>query len=242
MDNNWDDNKLNEFIYECINIENNINEINKINDEIKKCKLNSDLEIVFEPEEDNKINNLLENIKSFGNILRKKNEFIFKECPINIEENRKYIISGENKNIITNCNDCWIGSICDIKLMEKKEYKWKIKILKTENKNIMVGVAPYDFDINTSLYKYGWYIYCNDSSLYSGSPHNYNNLRIELSKIENEIIIILDINKRTLKFIINGEDKGDSYTDIPLEKPLSPAVILEDKDDSIEISKINQNI
>ena len=29
MDNNWDDNKLNELIYECINIENNINEINK---------------------------------------------------------------------------------------------------------------------------------------------------------------------------------------------------------------------
>ena len=93
MDNNWDDNKLNEFIYECINIENNINEINKINDEIKKCKLNSDLEIVFEPEEDNKINNLLDNIKSFGNILRKKYGFIFKECPINIKENRKYIIS-----------------------------------------------------------------------------------------------------------------------------------------------------
>ena len=71
MDNNWDDNKLNELIYECINIENNINEINKINDEIKKCKLNSDLEIVFEPEKYNKISNLLDNIKSFGNILRK---------------------------------------------------------------------------------------------------------------------------------------------------------------------------
>ena len=78
MDNNWDDNKLNEFIYECINIENNINEINKINDEIKKCKLNSDLEIVFEPEEDNKINNLLDNIKSFGNILKKSMDLYLK--------------------------------------------------------------------------------------------------------------------------------------------------------------------
>ena len=110
MDNNRDYNKLNELIYKSINIENNINKINKINVEIKKCKLNSDLEIVFEPEEDNKINNLLENIKSFGNILRKKNEFIFKECPINIKDNRKYIISRENKNIITNYNDCWIWS------------------------------------------------------------------------------------------------------------------------------------
>ena len=46
MDNNRYDNKLNELIYKCINIENNINEINKINVEIKKCKLNTDLEIV----------------------------------------------------------------------------------------------------------------------------------------------------------------------------------------------------
>ncbi len=71
MDNNRDYNKLNELIYKCINIENNINKINKINVEIKKCKLNSDLEIVFEPEKYNKISNLLDNIKSFGNILRK---------------------------------------------------------------------------------------------------------------------------------------------------------------------------
>ena len=71
MDNNRDYNKLNELIYKSINIENNINKINKINVEIKKCKLNSDLEIVFEPEKYNKISNLLDNIKSFGNILRK---------------------------------------------------------------------------------------------------------------------------------------------------------------------------
>ena len=102
----------------------------------------------------------------------------------------------------------------------------------------MVGVAPYDFDINASPYNYGWYIYCNDSTLYLGLPHNYMSERTNISKIENEIIIILDTNKKTWKFIINNEDKGDSFTNIPTEKPLSPAVILAEKDDSLEISNI----
>ena len=237
IDNNWDDNKLSELINECIIIENNIKDIHIINQEIKKSKSNSDLEIDFEPEEDN-IYNLLDNIKSFGNVYNQLPQFKFKECPVNINENKKYIISGEQKNIITNCNDYWIGTICQNKLKGEKIYKWKIKILKTINKDIMVGVAPYDFDINASLYKYGWYIYCNDSTLYSGPPHNYMSERTKLSKIENEIIIILDINKKTLKFIINNEDKGDSFTNIPTEKPLSPAVILAEKDDSVEISNI----
>ncbi len=43
------------------------------------------------------------------------------------------------------------------------------------------------------------------------------------------------MKKGTLKFIINNEDKGDSFTDIPIDKPIFPAVILYNKNDSIEI-------
>ena len=43
------------------------------------------------------------------------------------------------------------------------------------------------------------------------------------------------MNKRTLKFIINNEDKGESYTDIPIDKPLVPAVCLHNINDSVEI-------
>ena len=43
------------------------------------------------------------------------------------------------------------------------------------------------------------------------------------------------MKKRALKFIINNEDKGDSYTDIPIDKPLFPAVLLAHQNDSIEI-------
>ena len=45
----------------------------------------------------------------------------------------------------------------------------------------------------------------------------------------------MDMNQRTLKFIINNEDKGESYTDIPIDKPLFPAVFLYYKNDSVEI-------
>ncbi len=42
---------------------------------------------------------------------------------------------------------------------------------------------------------------------------------------------------RSLKFIIDNEDKGESYTNIPIEKPIFPAVLLYNTNDSIEISE-----
>ena len=40
IENNWEDNKIIQIINECINIENNINDINIMNEKIKKCKIN----------------------------------------------------------------------------------------------------------------------------------------------------------------------------------------------------------
>ena len=54
------------------------------------------------------------------------------------------------------------GTICENELNKSiEEHTWKIKILKTKNKCIMVGVAPIDLDINSSDYSTcGWYFYC----------------------------------------------------------------------------------
>ena len=41
--------------------------------------------------------------------------------------------------------------------------------------------------------------------------------------------------KGTIKFIINKEDKGESYINIPLDKPLSPIVFLYHMNDSVQI-------
>ena len=102
----------------------------------------------------------------------------------------------------------------------------------------MVGVAPIVFDINSSSYNTcGWYYYCYNSCLYSGPPFNYGGNNTNLSKVNEEIIVVMNMKKRTLKFIINNEEKGDSYTNIPIDKPLFPAVLLYDQNDSVEISE-----
>jgi len=99
----------------------------------------------------------------------------------------------------------------------------------------MIGVAPIDFNINSSDYNCGWYFYYYNSCLYSGPPFNYNCKGTNLSKVKDEIIIVMNMNKRSLKFIINNEDKGESYTNIPLDKTIIPAVIMHDCNDSVEI-------
>ena len=248
IDKEWNDNKLNFLINDCINIENNIKEINNINEKIKKCTLKQNIKIKFYPEKENEINKFLGKIKSFGNVRETNFDnyiYKFKKCPNNIKEERKYMITGENENIITKTgtDNNWAGTICEYKLEKsKEEYKWKIKFLKTRNKDIMVGVAPIDFDINSSSFDTcGWYLYCyyndNNPSLYSGPPYKYKNKSTNLNKIKDEIIIVMNMKKRTLKFIIDNEDKGESYSDIPIDKPISPAVLLSNKDDSVEIVK-----
>ena len=136
----------------------------------------------------------------------------------------------------------WMGTICENELDKSiEEHKWKIKFLKTKNKDIMIGLAPIDFDICSSNFDtYGWYLWCYNSrpSLYSGPPFNFSNLETNLSKIKDEVIVVFNFKKRTLKFLINNEDKGDSYTNIPTDKSLVPAVFLYNKDDSVEITQL----
>jgi hypothetical protein len=119
-----------------------------------------------------------------------------------------------------------MGSICQLEFDKTKEYSWSIKILKTQNKFNMVGITPIDFDLNSSTYNYGWYLNCNDSKLYSGAPHNYDGKETNLNKVKDEVKIIMNMNEKTLKFIIDNEDKEVSYKDIPGNKPLWPVVLL----------------
>ena len=197
--------------------------------------MNNNKKIKFSPD-DNEFNSFIDKIKIFGRIYY--NSFKFKKCPMNVSEYRKYEITGENDNIFTKSgtNCYWVGTICENELEKSKEHKWKIKILNTQYKYIMVGVAPIDFDINSSLYNNcGWYFYCNGSTLYSGPPHNFRCKTSNLSNVKDEIIVVMNMKKRTLKFIINNEDKGESYTDIPIDKSLVPAICLYDMNDSVEI-------
>ena len=80
LDKDWDEdeNKLISRINDCLNIENNIQNIVDINNNIKKCN-SEEINIQFYPEEDN-INELEETIKKFGDISEDDNfKFKFKQ-------------------------------------------------------------------------------------------------------------------------------------------------------------------
>ena len=241
-DNEWNNNKLNSSINDCIIIENYLKDLDLIEKEIKKGNIKNNLKIKFSPEE-NEIKYFIEKIKNFGNVYL--NEFIFKKCPININDNRKYEISGEKGNIITKTGAVnWMGTICEYPLDKNiEEHIWKIKVLNTFNYSIMIGIATSDFDVNRASYdtknNFGWYYYCyNDNNLFSGPPHNYQGKKANLKCKKDEITIVMNMKKGSLKFIIDGEDHGDSYTNIPLDKELYPSVLLYHKEDSVEIMDI----
>ena len=87
LDNDWDEeNKLYSNINNCIIIENNIKDINKINEIIKTLDNKANININFYPREEKDLNPILETIKKFGN-LNINNNFDSKI----IDNNEEYI-------------------------------------------------------------------------------------------------------------------------------------------------------
>ena len=227
------------LVNDCINIEKNLQELEEVKD--KLAVINSKSKLQFNTR-DNDIEIISEKIKNLGKVVCYNSKYIFKECPEDIDDRKKFKISGEKSNIIikTGPNFVWTGTTCLTELKDYCEHRWKIKILKSESKQIMIGVAPIDFNLNqmdnSDFAKNirGWYFYCYDLKLYSGPPHNYINKNSGINKLNDEIVIIMNMSKRSLKFIVNNIDKGEQYRNIPVDKPLYPVVCLF-KPDTVEI-------
>ena len=81
----------------------------------------------------------------------------------------------------------------------------------------------------------GWYLRCSNSRLYSDFPQDFRDKKTKLKQIKEEIKIIMNMEKGTLKFIVDNEDKGELYENIPINEPLVPAILLYDKNDSVKI-------
>ena len=69
MDEEWnDDKKLCSLINDCINIENNIKDINNINESMKKCNQSFNIKIDFFPEKEEEIKQFVDQFYKFGHI------------------------------------------------------------------------------------------------------------------------------------------------------------------------------
>ena len=108
--------------------------------------------------------------------------------------------------------------------------------IEKENENVTAILDYQDLKSLVTL----WYYYCEDSTFYSGPPHNYGGKNTKLKKPKNEIIISMNFQKRILKFKVDKEEEEDFYTDIPIDKPIVPIVTLYNKDDSVEIIRCGE--
>jgi DNA repair exonuclease SbcCD ATPase subunit len=69
VENEWEDNnKLSSTINYCLNIEKNIDEIKKMNENIEKCNSKINIKVKFSPD-DKDISDLFEDVKNFGTII-----------------------------------------------------------------------------------------------------------------------------------------------------------------------------
>ena len=89
--------KLNKFVNDCINIEKNIENIQSIKENIEKCN-SKIIEIYFVPNNEDEIDEFINNIKSFGEIMEETNYLKKKEeYPKKKRKKAKYFGKKEEK-------------------------------------------------------------------------------------------------------------------------------------------------
>ena len=173
---------------------------------------------------------------------------VWKESPYILNSFHTYQLNLFNSRVATNSYDLMGTVIGDTALPPNQVTLWSIKILKSRKNNgscIYIGVAPFDIrqdSIIEFLDKDGWYFHCYDSTLCSGPPHNYKDKEYGQRKEEGQytrtgdsVGVVMDTAKGDLSFVLNGVNLGVAYEGIPLDKPLVPCVLLENKGDSVEL-------
>ena len=237
LDKEWDDNKkkLNSIINDCINIENNIKNIDEINKSIEKCN-SQKINIKFIPDNDDEINEVIEKIKKFGEILDKEeSNFDFKFRPGNNYNVTNNGLVATKNNGGSNWNCTIFG---DKEIPKNKISKWKIKI-KADTKqswDILIGIGPNNPNNENSFYNKCWSFISSNSTLLlkNGTSINYNNHSGRLKK--GDIVeVIVDRQLGNLSFAVNGSNYGIACSDIPKEDELYPTVLIYDQNLIIEI-------
>lgn len=171
---------------------------------------------------------------------------VWKNCPVNIQPSRKYIVDPSNPKVVTHAGSEYNTVIGDIPLLPNKINSWSIKILRSCYNNgsgIYVGVAPIDIDQNANNYdKCGWYFDCSHSTLWSSFPLKYTGKEYgprkgDYNYIHNgeSVTVVMDTKKGELSFILNGVNLNTAFRNIPLDKPLVPCVIMWYGGDSVEL-------
>lgn len=181
---------------------------------------------------------------------------IWKECPENVDKDKKYSVDMINPRIATKVasqgsSSTWCTIVGNTPFPLNMVISWDIKLLnlkKNKGHEILVGVAPVDIDQNydVNYEKCGWYFECYYSKLYAGPPDDvYVNKKYKPRKKKGKFVhtgdsvgVMMDTQKGNMSFFMNGINYGIAYGGIPLDKPLVPCVLLLWDGNSIELLNI----
>ena len=223
LNDNWENNekKLNCKINDCINIENDIKNIIDMKTSVEKNRL-KEIDISFLDENDEEINYLIKNIKTFGEI---SNNYKFKFKPGN-----NYIVTNNGKIATKNSGgNGWNCIIFGDKTIPKKKISsWKIKLNSNtaQDWDILIGIGPDKLNDKQFNYSQCWSFISSDSKicLKSGNKIIYNNHKGRLKK--GDIVkVIVDRNLGNLSFEVNDINYGIACSEIPKDEILYPTII-----------------
>jgi len=149
-----------------------------------------------------------------------------------------YTLSNNNKTA-TKAGSGWLA-LTGSKRISNGSHQWTIKITSGGASGFLIGVAPFDINKNTAdVYSQnGWYLYTYSSVLYSGPPMSFSAKAYSSTSklaIGSTVTVKLDMDKKTIAFIINGTDYGVAYNNIPTDKELCSCVLMSAANDSVEI-------
>ena len=177
--NEWNKNNLHSLINNCINIENNIKDINSLKENLNKTiDINTKIQFINDEEE-----LLFNTIKNYGNIYKNDNEkynFIFKN-------GQNYEVSNNGKIATKTGNDGFNCIIFGNKEIPKNKIScWKIKINSEIRNTFIFGIGPDNPDNMNSFYKNCWILDISNMKLIlkSGNYSDYinNNNKIIVKK------------------------------------------------------------
>ena len=168
-------------------------------------------------------------------------ECVWERCPESVNDVRRYSVDSVDPRVATKVGSgddyCTITGSTAIPLGIVSV--WSIKVLgsgASDGEGVWIGVAPTDVDKNydKNTEECGWYIYCYDFTLWSGSPHSTRAKEYGPRKEcdgkylgpNNTITVVFDATLGELSFVVNGVNLGVAFASIPLSKPVVPCVVL----------------
>ena len=228
----WNNDNLASLINDCINIENNIKDINLLKENLNKS-IDANIKIQFITE-DEEI--LFKTIKNYGDINKKKTiqkfNFIFKN-------GKNYKVSNNGKIATkTGSNGFNCTIIGNNEIPKNKISSWIFKINSEIENTLIIGIGPDNQNNINEFFTNCWSLDIHNMRLIlkSGSYSDYINNKNKIIVKKGDIIKVeVDRIKNTLSFTINDINCGIAFSEIPQEDILYPVIMPYNSKSSIEI-------